>query len=138
MSRTGAPVQDTVQSPYSAVSESKPRTPDHVDSSHIPSGARVSLNDRIPFPTVAKLSPPIGQFVINTILQMAAFAAAIAFGVYAVKSVTVANDANHYAAMAVQQALTANQLAILAVCLSGANQVSHGLNIISAPRTKPH
>ena len=34
---------------------------------------------------------PVAQFVINSFLQAAAFAVAIAFGVFAVKSVDVAN-----------------------------------------------
>lgn len=74
---------------------------------------------------VATLSPPAGQFLINTLLQAAGFAAAIAFGVYAVKSVTVGNSANQYADQALQLAVTANQLAILAVCLSNGTQVGH-------------
>jgi hypothetical protein len=74
---------------------------------------------------VSTLSPPIGQFLINTLLQIAAFTAAIAFGVYAVKSVTVGSDANRQAGRAVELAVTANQLAILAVCLSSGNQVGH-------------
>ena len=75
-------------------------------------------------PQVATLSPPVGQFVINLLLQIAAFAAAIAFGIYAVKSVTVGNDANQLASVAVKQAVTSNQLAMVAVCLSTQNQVS--------------
>lgn len=74
---------------------------------------------------VATLLPPAGQFLINTLLQAAGIAAVIAFGVYAVKSVTVGNSANQYADQAVRQAVTANQLAILAVCLSNGTQVSH-------------
>jgi hypothetical protein len=74
---------------------------------------------------VATLSPPAGQFLINTLLQAAGFAAAIAFGIYAVRSVTVGNSANQYANQAVQLAVTANQLAILAVCLSNGTQVGH-------------
>jgi len=57
---------------------------------------------------------------------------AIAFGVYAVRSVAYAHQAvqqamtaNQYAEEAVQQAMTANQLAILAVCLSNGTQVGH-------------
>lgn len=76
---------------------------------------------------IITLQPPIGQFLINTLLQISAFTAAIAFGVYAVKSVTVGSDANRYANQAVQETVTANQLALLAVCLatgSGSNQVS--------------
>jgi hypothetical protein len=74
---------------------------------------------------VATLSPPAGQFLINTLLQAAGIAAAIAFGVYAVRSVRVGNSANQYADQAVRQAVTANQLAILAVCLSNGTQVGH-------------
>lgn len=94
-----------------------------------------------PAPQVAKLTPPLGHFIINTLLQIAAFAAAIAFGIYAVKSVTVGNDANgyaaeanKYAAQAVRQAQVANELALMAdqmamisVCLATSNQVRHGI-----------
>jgi hypothetical protein len=85
-----------------------------------------SIHRQQPLPQVATFSPPAGQFVINTLLQVAGFVAAIAFGIYAVKSVTVGNTANQYAGQAVLQAATANQLAILAVCLSNGNQVGHG------------
>jgi len=101
-----------------------------------------SIHRSLPLQPVATLSPPAGQFLINTLLQAAGFAAAIAFGVYAVKSVTVGNSANQYAnqavqqavsanqyaEQAVQQAVTANQLAILAVCLSNGTQVRHVKN----------
>lgn len=131
-------VKATVQPPDTEAWEPKSRDPSHFKSSRVPIERRASVN-QISLPTehensrsplaqsqwVAKLSPPIGQFIINTVLQISAFIAAIAFGIFAVKSVTVANDANHYAAIAVQQAVTANQLALLAVCLSSANQVSH-------------
>ena len=86
-----------------------------VQSTHLP----------LPQQQVATLSPPAGQFFINTLLQAAGFAAAIAFGIYAVKSVTVGNSANQYADQAVRLAVTANQLAILAVCLSNGTQVGH-------------
>lgn len=71
----------------------------------------------------ATLSPPLGQFFINMILQIAAFAAAIAFGVFAVKSINIARTANEYsasansyAARALEEARVANQVAMLAVC----------------------
>lgn len=71
----------------------------------------------------ATLSPPLGQFFINTILQFAAFAVAIAFGVFAVKSIDIARTANEYsasansyAARALEEARVANQVAMLAVC----------------------
>jgi len=112
-----------------------------------------SIHQSPPPPQVATFSPPLGQFFINALLQIAGFVAAIAFGIYAVKSVTVGNSANQYANQAVQQAVTANQfanqavqqamtanqlanqavlqavtanqLAILAMCLSSGNQVGH-------------
>lgn len=71
----------------------------------------------------ATLSPPLGQFFINMLLQIAAFAAAIAFGVFAVKSIDIARtankysaSANNYAARALEEARVANQVAMLAVC----------------------
>lgn len=73
--------------------------------------------------TRATLTPPLGQFFINMILQIAAFAAAIAFGVFAVKSIDIARtankysaSANSYAAQALEEAHVANQIAMLAVC----------------------
>jgi CBS domain containing-hemolysin-like protein len=76
---------------------------------------------------VAKVTPPVGQFVIQTLLQIAGFAAAIAFGIYAVRSVNVATLANRYSQESIQQALAANQLALLATCLTAGTQVSrHG------------
>lgn len=66
---------------------------------------------------VTRLSPPVGQFVINTLLQIAGFVAAIAFGIYAVQSVKVGKDANQWADIA-------NQLALLDLCMSSDNQVS--------------
>lgn len=96
--------------------------------SPIPSqrGPESRVSGALPPPSpqrIATLSPPIGQFVINMILQIAAFAAAIAFGVFAVKSVTVGNDANRFAARALDEAVIANKLAMLAVCLATGNQV---------------
>ena len=35
----------------------------------------------------ATLSPPLGQFFINMVLQITTFAAAIAFGIFAIKSI---------------------------------------------------
>lgn len=96
-------------------------------------GAKLSRVRRSPSPTpfqgllsqkpslahVTRLSPPVGQFVINTLLQIAGFIAAIAFGIYAVQSVTVGKDANQYSNIA-------NQLALLGLCLQTNNQVSSG------------
>jgi hypothetical protein len=66
---------------------------------------------------VQTLSPPLGHFLINLMLQFVAFAIAIAFGVYAIRSVRVE-------VLAVQQAQTANQLALVALCLTSSNMVS--------------
>jgi hypothetical protein len=60
--------------------------------------------------------PAPGQFVINSLLQVAGFIAAIAFGIYAVRSVHVRKEAN-------SDSTTANQLAILSLCLSAPNYV---------------
>ncbi|ETI22983.1 hypothetical protein G647_04779 [Cladophialophora carrionii CBS 160.54] len=81
---------------------------------------------------VATVSPPVGQFVIHTLLQIAGFAVAIAFGVYAVRSVHAAvlansfsREANSFSREAIQQALAANQLALLATCLQAGNQTEN-------------
>jgi hypothetical protein len=124
-------VDEALQPPRPLLEASEPKTPNpgRVDP------GRVSSEHKLPYgqaQQVTTLSPPIGQFVINTILQIAAIGAAIAFGVYAVRSVTVGSDANSYAAKAVEQAVTANQLAILALCLSSGNQVR---NVKPHPRS---
>ena len=88
---------------------------------------------------IATLSPPVGQFVISTLLNVAGFAAAIAFGVFAVRSVSLANksidvahqgntyaskandlasSANEIAATANDQSVIANQVALIGLCLS--------------------
>lgn len=96
----------------------------HFRQSSVPSQFRESSVLGGPPPIrIATLSPPLGQFIINTFLQIAGFAAAIAFGVFAVKSVTVGNNANTFAAKALDEAVIANKLAMLAVCLASANQV---------------
>ena len=86
----------------------------------------------------ATLTPPLGQFFINMILQIAAFVAAIAFGVFAVKSIDIARTANEYsarangyAAEALEEARLANQVAMLAVCSqSGDVQVCACLYVV--------
>lgn len=91
---------------------------------------------------IATLSPPVGQFVISTLLNVAGFAAAIAFGVFAVRSVSLAiasNDAAHQgntyaskandlassanviASTANDQSVIANQVALIGLCLSNQN-----------------
>ena len=66
--------------------------------------------------TIVKLSSPIGQHIVNVILQLAAIVAAIAFGYFAVESVHVAEQAN-------AEAHLANQIAIYAICNSNNNPV---------------
>lgn len=66
----------------------------------------------------SELRPPIAQFIINFVLQIAGFAAAIAFGIFAVKSVRESIVANDYANQALDTARAANQLALLTLCLS--------------------
>ena len=91
----------------------------------------VQSNWPLPDRQVSTISPPIGQFIINMLLQVAAFAAAIAFGIFAVKSVRVGYLANPYANQAVELAATANQLAMLSLCLSSGNQVRERENFAS-------
>ena len=66
--------------------------------------------------TNAILSPPLGEFFINLLLQVAGIVAAIAFGVFAVESLRVAKDANTLATQAIEEARVANQVAMLALC----------------------
>lgn len=94
-------------------SSPKPSTGTHISHSLLSQGSSSSSSS----PTVTRLAPPVGQFVINTLLQFAGFVAAIAFGIYAVQSVTVSRDAN-------QAADVANPLALLGLCLQSGNQVS--------------
>lgn len=57
----------------------------------------------------ATLTPPLGQFVINLLLQLAGIVAAIAFDIFAVQSLNVAKQANI-------EARIANQIAMLGIC----------------------
>jgi hypothetical protein len=84
----------------------------------------LSLARSPPAPFEATLSPPLGQFVINSSLQAAALLAAVAFGVFAIRSVRMAQTANLYAAQALNQSIIANGLALVSICLSGINTVS--------------
>lgn len=67
---------------------------------------------------ILDVKQPVAQFIINSFLQAAAFAVATAFGVFAVKSVDVAILANKYTLQSQEQAMTANQLALLAFCVT--------------------
>ncbi len=67
---------------------------------------------------VLDIRQPVAQFIINSLLQAAAFVVAIAFGIYAIKSVQVGDIGNHYANQAAGQALTANQLTLLTFCFA--------------------
>ena len=63
------------------------------------------------------------QNIANIILQISAIVAAIAFGVFAVQSAHLANQANHYAAAAANLSLASNQMAMYAICISSQLQV---------------
>ena len=64
-----------------------------------------------------KLSNPIGQYIINVILQMAAIVAAVTFGYFAVRSVRISERAYN-------EAYLSNQIAIYAVCNMNDSPVS--------------
>ncbi|KAL8794190.1 MAG: hypothetical protein Q9195_003258 [Heterodermia aff. obscurata] len=64
------------------------------------------------------VSIPSRQHIANVALQISAIVAAIAFGAFAVQSVHLANDANHYAATAANLSLASNQMAMYAICIS--------------------
>ena len=64
-----------------------------------------------------KLSNPIGQYIINVLLQMAAIVAAVTFGYFAVQSVRISERAYN-------EAYLANQIAIYAVCNANNSPVS--------------
>ena len=63
----------------------------------------------LPLRTTATLTPPLGQFIVNSFLQLAGIVAAISFGVCAVESLSVAKQANI-------EAKIANQVSMLAIC----------------------
>jgi hypothetical protein len=67
---------------------------------------------------ILDIRQPVAQFIINSLLQAAAFTVALAFGIFAVKSVQVGDAANGYANQAAEQALTANQLTLLTFCFA--------------------
>ena len=64
---------------------------------------------------IATLTPPLGQFIISTVLSVAGLVAAVAFGVFAILSVRLSQDAN-------AQTFAQNQLALLGLCV-GDNDV---------------
>ena len=68
-----------------------------------------TTNDKEAHNEVATLSPPVGQFIIGTIINIAGIAAAIAFGIFAVRSVALAATANN-------QAEINNQIALINYC----------------------
>jgi hypothetical protein len=132
-----APPTDNIKLPLPTDSTPKVQGPTSVTDGPLPMSSTPSSQNKLfpekqpvvqsnlppPDRQVSTISPPVGQFIINMLLQVAAFAAAIAFGIFAVKSVMVGNLANGYANQAVRLAVTANQLAMLSLCLSGGNQV---------------
>lgn len=81
----------------------------------------VQSSNPLPHEQILDIRQPVAQFIINTLLQVAAFAVAIAFGIFAIKSVQVGNLANSYANQSVEQSLTANQLTLLTFYFSTIN-----------------
>lgn len=88
------------------------------------------------FPQGLALSPPLGELIISSLLQVLALGVAVAFGVYAVKSVRVASEANSFAVQALAEARLANQIAMLSICTSMKDDVrrSHFIIGIQFPR----
>ena len=74
-------------------------------------------------PNKSMIARPSKQEIANVILQISAIVAAIAFGVFAVQSAHLANQANHYAAAAANLSLASNQMAMYAICISSQLQV---------------
>ncbi|MCJ1237011.1 hypothetical protein MMC14_004995 [Varicellaria rhodocarpa] len=101
-----------------------------VSSSKIPSlskGQNLRINPEVHQlrTEVARLTPPVGQFIISTVLNVLGFAAAIAFGVFAVRSVSLAiasnnaaSRANDLASVANDQSIVANRVALISYCSS--------------------
>lgn len=89
---------------------------------------------------VFEQKPPLGQYFVNLVLQVAGIIAAVAFGVYAIKSVRVRIEANGYAWEANSHTTQANdfasktldlskmsnQLTLFALCLDRNNMVCKG------------
>ena len=107
-----------------------------VSSSKIPSlskGQNLRINPEVHQlrTEVARLTPPVGQFIISTVLNVLGFAAAIAFGVFAVRSVSLAiasnnaaSRANDLASVANDQSIVANRVALISYC-SSTKDVGH-------------
>ncbi|KAF2016920.1 hypothetical protein BU24DRAFT_140696 [Aaosphaeria arxii CBS 175.79] len=132
-SSSGSSSRSTSQPPSSTRSTSSRTVPREKSPYNDRRGSNTSTSSptQTQTETVSRLEPPIAQFAINVLLQLAAFAAAIAFGVFAVKSVQVGNRANAYANAAagladkaMAQAEMANQLTLLALCTSENSIVS--------------
>ena len=79
------------------------------------------------------ISPPLIQFIIGCVFQLLALAVAVSFGIYAVKSVRIANQANGFAIQALEEARLANQIAMLSICASINQNVSRPTSFISEP-----
>lgn len=67
------------------------------------------VEDRLHIETTATLTPPVGQFVINVVLQLAGIAAVIVFGIITIQALKAARQA-------IFEARVANQLAIIQIC----------------------
>ena len=75
----------------------------------------VRLNDSS---NTLKLSLPAKHHCTNVALQIGAVIVAVTFGAFAVQAVRLSNHANHYAALAVNQSIAQNQMAMYAICIS--------------------
>lgn len=65
-----------------------------------------------------KLSLPAKHHFTNVALQIGAVIVAVLFGAFAVQAVRLSSQANHYAALAVNQSIAQNQMAMYALCNS--------------------
>ena len=78
------------------------------------------------------IKQPPGRFTVNCILQIAAFGAAIGFGIFAIKSVNVAKRANYFAEQANNYSSRANELAEKAnLAADQANNYSNRANVLA-------
>lgn len=137
VSPTHAP---SIRAPALATSTSTPSPSDH-GRSQVSEKPKLKSTLGTHTSRTSVLVPPLGQFLLSMLLQTAALAAAIAFGVFAVRSVDLADAANNIAkeansiadgatSAADQQAkdaselaMAANRLALITLCLADNPQV---------------
>lgn len=123
----------SITAPARATSTSSPSPGDH-GRAQISEKPKVGSTLGTHTSRTSVLVPPLGQFLLSMLLQTAGLAAAVAFGVFAVKSVILAEDANSkadgansaadkQAKDASELAMAANRLALLTLCLADSPQV---------------